>query len=627
MSTGGAFSRWAARGFGPALLPIIPPNVALTVSSKVPPSQRGKVPGLRTGRGEWHGYIGRHGKQATSADHATWDAMGAGVGIQCGRWIAVDIDVLDERTAALLAALAVEMLGSGAVRIGRAPKRVLLYAAASGEAIAKRRFAFRLPGDDTPHAVEILGEGQFFVCEGVHPGTGRPYAWPEGQPLAFDLVEVTAEQIDAYLAAVAVAVGELGGEVVQRATAAVGTGRHEVDQAGLRAPSAELLLEAAPHVPNTGGYDDWIAGIAAWKGAATGLLEDDGETLAREWTERWTGEGAGGGGHIDFDDKWARVLPPFAAGWPQLERMARAAGWYGGVQAEFAPIVAQMREQAEAAARTGRFGRLQLRTAADAADAPPRRYIVKPLLGEGELSVWWGAPKTGKSFLALRIAWCIALGRDDLWDFRVKRPRRVLYVAAEGESGFRGRIGALTRELGSPGDRLRYLAQPVTIGPPGEDLQDLTTAALAMGAELIVVDTLARTFGAGDENTAQDMGRFVANLDRLRAETGAHVLVIHHGRKDGGDLRGSGALAGAADLVVKVEKGTTRAEPSTATIEAAKDDADGRALAFRLRSIDRSGGGRRRQRDLDLHRGTFGGASVRDNEGSEDCRGGAGRSR
>ena len=53
-----------------------------------------------------------------------------------------------------------------------------------------------------------------------------------------------------------------------------------------------------------------------------------------------------------------------------------------------------------------------------------------------------------------------------------------------------------------------------------------------MNADLIVLDTLARTFGDGDEKAARDMGGFVASVDRLRAETGAHVAVVHHGTKE-----------------------------------------------------------------------------------------------
>ena len=49
---------------------------------------------------------------------------------------------------------------------------------------------------------------------------------------------------------------------------------------------------------------------------------------------------------------------------------------------------------------------------------------------------------------------------------------------------------------------------------------------------LVVIDTLARSMGAGDENTAKDAAMFVRNCDLIREATGAHVMVIHHTGKD-----------------------------------------------------------------------------------------------
>lgn len=242
------------------------------------------------------------------------------------------------------------------------------------------------------------------------------------------------------------------------------------------------------------------------------------------------------------------------------------------------------REEGSAPPPRGKpFGRLRVLTVADALAAPARRYLLKGLIAPGELSVWWGAPKCGKSFLLLLLAYSLALGLG-VWA-RAAARCRVLYVAAEGEGGFAVRLIALRSALGDAGGAFRYIAQRATVGPPENDLNDVISAALDMRADLVVLDTLARTFGTGDENSARDMGGFVASLDRLREETKAHVAVIHHGRKDGADTRGSGALAGAADLIVKVAKGQN-GEPSTATVEAAKDDADGDALGFRLRVVD-----------------------------------------
>ena len=47
--------------------------------------------------------------------------------------------------------------------------------------------------------------------------------------------------------------------------------------------------------------------------------------------------------------------------------------------------------------------------------------------------------------------------------------------------------------------------------------------------QMIVIDTLARNFGAGNENSTEDMNRFVASIDRyLREEFGSAIVLVHH---------------------------------------------------------------------------------------------------
>jgi hypothetical protein len=246
----------------------------------------------------------------------------------------------------------------------------------------------------------------------------------------------------------------------------------------------------------------------------------------------------------------------------------------------------------QAAERGRSFGRLRLLTAEDAALAPRRDYMLAGLVAPRELSVWWGAPKCGKSFLLLRLAYGLALGRG-MWGLAA-RPCRVLYLAAEGEGGFAARLLALRDALG-PAEGFAYIAQRAEVGPPSGDLDALRKAAAAHRAELVILDTLARTFGAGNEDAAQDMGGFVRAADALREPgegfAGCHVAVVHHGPKDEAAKtpRGSISLVGAADLVVKITKGA-EGTPHAATVEHAKDDVDGASYRFRLATVELPGG-------------------------------------
>ena len=70
---------------------------------------------------------------------------------------------------------------------------------------------------------------------------------------------------------------------------------------------------------------------------------------------------------------------------------------------------------------------------------------------------------------------------------------------------------------------------------------------------MVVIDTLARSMGAGDENTAKDAAMFVRNCDLIREATGAHVMVIHHtGKDEDRGARGSSALRAAVDNEIQV---------------------------------------------------------------------------
>ena len=72
---------------------------------------------------------------------------------------------------------------------------------------------------------------------------------------------------------------------------------------------------------------------------------------------------------------------------------------------------------------------------------------------------------------------------------------------------------------------------------------------------LIVVDTLNRNFGAGDENSTKDMTLFVAGLDKLRLATGACVLTNHHcGHADKTRMRAAISLHNAVDAEYLVDR-------------------------------------------------------------------------
>jgi len=101
----------------------------------------------------------------------------------------------------------------------------------------------------------------------------------------------------------------------------------------------------------------------------------------------------------------------------------------------------------------------------------------------------------------------------------------------------------------------------------------------------VIVDTVARNFGAGDENKTQDMGAFVAGVDSIKHRfPGCSVLLVHHtGHGEGDRARGSSVLIGALDAEFRAETvdGTT-----TLTCTKMKEGAIPPPLAFKAHTIE-----------------------------------------
>ena len=80
-------------------------------------------------------------------------------------------------------------------------------------------------------------------------------------------------------------------------------------------------------------------------------------------------------------------------------------------------------------------------------------------------------------------------------------------------------------------------------------------AALGVPVRLIVLDTLSRMIGSGDEDKARDINMVVQRAEQVQRETGAHVLIVHHSGKDRDrGMRGSNALLGAVDASIEVSR-------------------------------------------------------------------------
>jgi hypothetical protein len=186
----------------------------------------------------------------------------------------------------------------------------------------------------------------------------------------------------------------------------------------------------------------------------------------------------------------------------------------------------------------------------DLENLPAPSWLIEGILPANALGVLYGAPSVGKTFVALSIALSIAAGHH--WCGKPTKSGSVLYVAAEGAFGLRLRVPAYQRRHGITAERIRFLGEGFDLRQTA-DIQKLisTLKAFNFHPDFIVLDTLARLIPGADENSSKDMGEVIRAIDSLRREFTATVLLIHHTVKDGALERGSGALRGAADVMIK----------------------------------------------------------------------------
>lgn len=190
----------------------------------------------------------------------------------------------------------------------------------------------------------------------------------------------------------------------------------------------------------------------------------------------------------------------------------------------------------------------------------PPRYIVKKYIEEETTALWFGDPGNLKSFMAVDMGVAIATGQE--WAGRGTTQGTVFYICGEGHGGIARRLVACKQQRGISNDmQVPFYVSNSSIAMTNDThviavRDDILRLSQEFGTpKLVIVDTLAANFGAGDENSTKDMGLFINLLTRLRKDLKCSVLVVHHsGHGDKNRGRGASALDAGIDAVYKVHR-------------------------------------------------------------------------
>lgn len=218
------------------------------------------------------------------------------------------------------------------------------------------------------------------------------------------------------------------------------------------------------------------------------------------------------------------------------------------------------------------------------------RYLVKGWLDRGAFSCLFGPSNVGKSFFALDLAVHVSAGAE-WFGHRVAGAGPAVYVCAEGGAVFGNRVAALRvakPEVVAKATEAGMAILPLPVDMCGGTDADLIVRmienALDVRPSLVVIDTLARSLGSGNENEGKDIAALVASCGKIQAATGAHVMLVHHTGKDASrGLRGHSSLHAALDSEIEL---TSSGDEVKATATKQRDLAFHAPIHFTLRAVE-----------------------------------------
>ena len=187
---------------------------------------------------------------------------------------------------------------------------------------------------------------------------------------------------------------------------------------------------------------------------------------------------------------------------------------------------------------------------------PATRFVVDRLLPEG-LHILAGAPKIGKSWLALWLSVTVAKG-EPVWGMDTRQGTTLYLCLEDSTLRIQNRLFQITED--AP-DTLHFAT---LAGSIGGGLEDQLKGFLAEhpGTALVVIDTLQKVRQPGENaNPYASDYRDITALKRLADECGIAILLVHHLRKMNDEdplnmISGTTGISGATDssFVLKERK-------------------------------------------------------------------------
>ena len=487
---------------------------------------RGKIPVLN----DWQ-------KVLIDADTiSSWDLYphARNTGIRTHYVPAIDIDVYDTEIAQRIKIAILELLPTGAPileRTGQAPK-VLIPCQC------------RTPFDKTTtgvfgdgHKVEVLCDGQQFIADGIHPGTGQPYLWKDLDLSAVArtylpmLDESLAHEIVACAVGIMREVGwvkierkvktKLNGRTTPWARAALEDECEKVRSApaGIRNDTLNRAAFSLGQIVGGGELDRYDVEQRLTQ-AARALVADDGKSSVKATID----SGIEAGMKEPRSTPDPRKTPDFDNGFKTQTEAAEIFSAKDMNNMTFQPI----------------------------------KWVVPGFIAEG-LTLFCGKPKIGKSWLLLHAANAVAKGHNTLGDIRCEQGD-VLYCALEDNKRRLKRRQEKLFAFENWSERLDFMISLPRLAEGGLTFVESWIKAKP-SPRLVIIDTLARVRSPNRRDQTTYDADYVAirGLQDLAGKYGLAIVLVHHLRKADSDdafdtISGTLGLTGAADATMIIRR-------------------------------------------------------------------------
>jgi hypothetical protein len=196
------------------------------------------------------------------------------------------------------------------------------------------------------------------------------------------------------------------------------------------------------------------------------------------------------------------------------------------------------------------------------APGPVHEHLVEDLVTRGEVCMLAGPSGSGKSFLTISLGMAVARGIPFFG--RQVMQGAVIYHAGESSLGVRRkRLPAYRAYHGVSLDEdipFALLTKPLNLYASDDDVAAFIAECKGLAAmmshrlELVVIDTLSAATPGMAENHSEDVGPVLARCERIKAELGCAVMLVHHMNADGTKARGHTSITANLDSVITCRK-------------------------------------------------------------------------